>query len=152
MNCDTLFRAPRLALSKASLLSISAITERKPASPSRRTAITSKWRDLCWLHSAPPSMSTGKGFEDLRHKMEKNLLLVSVGPLEPKVRLVLTSAALQVFIRYPVNAKNAIAIDDRINSELLRAVELEPKLKVVGVEVPTVRRQPYDPATGVRGV
>jgi small-conductance mechanosensitive channel len=93
-----------------------------------------------------------QGFEDLRRKMETNLLLVSVGPLEPKVRLVLTSAALQVFIRYPVNAKNAIAIDDRINSELLHAVELEPKLKVVGVEVPTVRRQPYDPATGVRGV
>jgi small-conductance mechanosensitive channel len=93
-----------------------------------------------------------QGFEDLRRKMETKLLLVSIGPLEPKVRLVLTSAALQVFIRYPVNANNAVAIDDRINSELLHAVELEPKLKVVGVEVPTARRQPYDPATGVRGV
>ena len=90
-------------------------------------------------------------FEDLRRKMETNLLLVSVGPLEPKVRLVLTSVALQVFIRYPVNAKNAIAIDDRVNSELLRAVELEPRLKVVGVEVPIVRRQPHDPSAGVLG-
>ena len=90
-------------------------------------------------------------FEDLRRKMETNLLLVSVGPLEPKVRLVLTSVALQVFIRYPVNAKNAIAIDDRVNSELLRAVELEPRLKVVGVEVPIVRRQPHDPSAGDLG-
>jgi hypothetical protein len=92
-----------------------------------------------------------EGFENLRRKMETNLLLVSVGPLELRVRLVLTSAALQVFIRYPVNAKNAVAIDDRVNRELLRAIELEPKLIVVGAEGPTVRRQPHDPAASVRG-
>jgi hypothetical protein len=92
-----------------------------------------------------------EGFEQLRRQMEENLILVSVGPLEPKVRLVLTSAALQVLIRYPVNSKNAAAIDERVNRELLRAVELEPKLKVVGAEVPTVRLQPHDPVTGVPG-
>jgi hypothetical protein len=81
-----------------------------------------------------------EGFEKLRRQMEEHLILVSVGPLEPKVRLVLKPAALEVFIRYPVNSKNAAAIDDRVNSELLRAIELEPKLKVLGAEAPTIRR------------
>jgi small-conductance mechanosensitive channel len=90
-------------------------------------------------------------FENLRRRMETNLVQVSIGPLEPKVRLVLTSTALQVFIRYPVNAKDAVAIDDCVNRELLRAVELEPKLKVVGAEISTVRRQAHDPAAVVRG-
>jgi hypothetical protein len=71
--------------------------------------------------------------------MEEHLILVSVGPLEPKVRLVLKPTAREVFIRYPVNSKNAAAIDDRVNRELLRAIELEPKLKVLGAEAPTIR-------------
>jgi hypothetical protein len=92
-----------------------------------------------------------EGFDHLRRQMEENLILVSVGPLEPKVRLVLKSTALEVFIRYPVNSKDAAAIDGRVNRELLRAIEFEPKLKVLGVEAPTAHLRPDDPSAGAPG-
>jgi len=92
-----------------------------------------------------------EGFDHLRRQMEENLLLVSVGLLEPKVRLVLKSTALEVFIRYPVNSKNAAAIDGSVNRELLRAIELEPKLKVLGADAPTAPLRPGGPSAGAPG-
>jgi small-conductance mechanosensitive channel len=80
-----------------------------------------------------------RDFERLRRQMETNLSSVSIGALEPRVQLGLSSGGLAVLIRFPVAAGNASEIDGRVTRELVRAIEMEPKLKVVGTSVPAVR-------------
>jgi small-conductance mechanosensitive channel len=79
-------------------------------------------------------------FERLRRQMEQQLSAVSVGSLAPKVRLRLTSAGLEVLVRFPVEMQKAGEIDDRVTRELMREIDAEPRLKVVGGEVPIIRR------------
>ena len=90
-----------------------------------------------------------RDLEDLRRQMSGSLTSVTVGSLEPKVRFRLTSAGLEVLLRFPVELQKAGEIDDRVTRELLRAIELEPKLKVVGADVPTIRlrTEPLAPST-----
>ena len=78
-------------------------------------------------------------FERLRARMESSLSSVSIAALEPKVRLRLTPAGLEGLIQFPVDAKNPSEIDNRIIQEVVRAIEVEPRLKVVGAEAPAVR-------------
>jgi hypothetical protein len=78
-------------------------------------------------------------FEKMRRRMEMNLSSVAIGSLTPKVHLRLTAAGMEVLVQFPVETGNAQEIDERITEELLRAIETEPKLRVVGAEVPTVR-------------
>jgi len=80
-----------------------------------------------------------QAFELLRHRMETSLRSVTIGSLEPKVRLRLSPAGLEVQVRFPVELQKTNEIDDRMTRELLHAIEQEPKLKVVGAEVPTIR-------------
>ena len=80
-----------------------------------------------------------KDLEKLRRQMEHSLTSVTIGSLEPKVRFRLTPAGLEVLIRFPAELSKAAEIDDRITRELLRAIEQEPPLKIVGAEVPTIR-------------
>jgi small-conductance mechanosensitive channel len=80
-----------------------------------------------------------QAFEQLRHRMETSLRSVSIGSLEPKVRLRLSPAGLEVQVRFPVELQKTNEIDARMTRELLHAIEQEPRLKVVGAEVPTVR-------------
>ena len=87
-----------------------------------------------------------KDFETLRHQIERSLTSITVGSMEPKVRFRLTSAGLEVLIRFPVELQKSAEIDDRVTRELLRAIEEEPKLKVVGAEVPTIRLKTESPA------
>ena len=82
--------------------------------------------------------------EQLRLKMEASLSSVSVDSLASKLRFRLTSAGLEVQLRFPVESGKAAEIDDRVTRELLHAIESEPKLKVVAAEVPAIRL-----ATGV---
>jgi hypothetical protein len=46
---------------------------------------------------------------------------------------------MEVLVQFPVETGNAQEIDQRITQELLRAINMEPKLRVAGAEVPTVR-------------
>ena len=80
-----------------------------------------------------------RDFEQLRLQMEGSLNSVPVDSLVPKVRFRLTPAGLEVLLRFPVESGKAAEIDDRVTRELLRAIELEPKLKVVAAEVPAIR-------------
>jgi small-conductance mechanosensitive channel len=89
-----------------------------------------------------------KDLEDIRRQMSNSLTSVTVGSLEPKVRFHLTSAGLEVLIRFPVALKNATEMDDRVTRELLHAIEMEPRLKVVGADVPTIRLRTDSPASG----
>lgn len=80
-----------------------------------------------------------KDFENLRRQVEQTLSSVSVGSFAPKVRLRLTPSGLEVIVRFPVRTQKAAEIDDQVTRYLLQAIDMEPKLKVVGADVPTVR-------------
>jgi small-conductance mechanosensitive channel len=78
-------------------------------------------------------------FERQRRQMEMNLASVSIEPLAPRVRFRFTTAGLEVSLRYPVEFYRAAEMDKRITRELLRAIDQEPKLKIVGAEIPEIR-------------
>jgi small-conductance mechanosensitive channel/HPt (histidine-containing phosphotransfer) domain-containing protein len=86
-------------------------------------------------------------FERQRRQLE-NLSSVSVNSLAPKVRLRLTPAGLEVLLRFPVELGKAEEIDDRVTREVLRALEREPKLKLVGADVPAIRLRTEAAAPG----
>jgi small-conductance mechanosensitive channel len=79
-----------------------------------------------------------EGFERLRRRMEMNLASVSIDPLAPKVRFRFTTSGLEVFLRYPVEFYRATEMDERVTRELLHAIDQEPKLKIVGAEIPAI--------------
>jgi small-conductance mechanosensitive channel len=78
-------------------------------------------------------------FERQRRKIELNLGSVSIKPLAPRVHFQLTPAGLEVLLRFPVESRKATEMDERVTRELLRAIDQEPKLKVVGAEIPTIK-------------
>jgi small-conductance mechanosensitive channel len=78
-------------------------------------------------------------FERQRRQMETSLSSVSIRPLVSKIPFRLTPAGLEVFLRYPVESGRATEVDERITRELLHAMDQEPKLKVVGAEIPAIR-------------
>jgi hypothetical protein len=71
--------------------------------------------------------------------MEKSLSSIAVGPLTPRLRFRLTTTGLEVTLRFPVELRLAEEIDDRLTREILSAIEMEPKLKIVAAEVPTIQ-------------
>ncbi len=85
-------------------------------------------------------------FEDYREEMERQrrhmestLSSMPVSELRPRSRLRLTQSGLEAVIRFPVNLQNATEIDDRVTRELLKAIDREPKLKLVGSGTPSIR-------------
>jgi hypothetical protein len=77
--------------------------------------------------------------EDQRHQMEITLSSISATELKPKIHLHFTAAGIEVNIRFPVEMGTASEIDDKIMKELLTAIEKEPRLKLVGSQMPTVK-------------
>ena len=69
--------------------------------------------------------------------MEKTGMLVSEKGLRPAVNLRLSSSAVEVTVRYPVNLQHAAEIDARMSRELLMTLEGESELSPVGA--PQVR-------------
>jgi small-conductance mechanosensitive channel len=78
-------------------------------------------------------------FEQLGRQMEKSLSSITVGPLMPRLRFKLTTGGLEVVLRFPVEMRLAEEIDDRLTREILSAIEIEPKLKIVTAEVPAIQ-------------
>lgn len=78
-------------------------------------------------------------FERQRMQIENNLASVSVGGLKPRTRFRLTPSGLDVNVRFPVELGKGLEIDERVTRELLSTIEQEPRLKVVGSDIPTVR-------------
>jgi small-conductance mechanosensitive channel len=70
--------------------------------------------------------------ETQRKGLEKALNTMRPASFALESHLRLTSAGLEVSIRYPVELGNAAAIDDRITREMLDAIEREPKLRLIG--------------------
>jgi small-conductance mechanosensitive channel len=81
-----------------------------------------------------------ENLERQRVLMETNLGSVSIGPLRPRTALRLTSSGLEVTVSFPVEVQQATEIDDRVTREILREIDREPKLKMVGSDIPTIRQ------------
>jgi small-conductance mechanosensitive channel len=73
-----------------------------------------------------------------RH-MEKTLSASPMAALRPISRFRLTQSSLEVVIRYPVDLMHSTEIDDLMTRELLKAIDREPRLKLLGSETPGIK-------------
>jgi len=80
-----------------------------------------------------------KDLELQRRQMERSLSFVSIGSLAPGVRFRFTPAGLEAVLRFAVESGKAAEIDDCVAREVLRAINQEPKLKVVAAEAPPIQ-------------
>jgi small-conductance mechanosensitive channel len=71
--------------------------------------------------------------------VERNLGTVSGAELKPRVRLHYTSSGIEAVIRFPVEIGKAAEIDDHLMRELFVAMNREPKMKVIGAEIPAAK-------------
>jgi small-conductance mechanosensitive channel len=77
--------------------------------------------------------------ESQRRNMERMLSAGPVGELRPHSRLRITqSGLLEVVISYPVSLLRAAEVDDRLTRELIREIDREPKLKLIGSGTPNI--------------
>ncbi len=79
--------------------------------------------------------------EGQRHQMEMTLSSISAAELKPKTRLHFSSAGIEVNVRFPVELDTAAEIDEQIMKELLTAIEKDPRLKLAGSGMPTVKAE-----------
>ena len=89
-----------------------------------------------------------ENMEQQRRYMERIMATTSVNDLRPRSRLRLTQAGLEAVIRFPVDLSNSAEIDDKVTRELLKAIDREPRLKLVGSGTPSIRlRTDLTPST-----
>ena len=69
---------------------------------------------------------------DKQHRVLENSLTIHIASTEPKTRLRLKQAGLEIVILYPVVLTRAAQIDDLMTHALLDAIEGEPRLRLVG--------------------
>ena len=77
--------------------------------------------------------------ERQRQEMQRSLTYVSASALKPKVTLHFATSGIEVLIRYPVVLQKAAEIDEHLMHELFAEVDREPKLKLIGTEVPETK-------------
>jgi len=77
--------------------------------------------------------------EQQRQHLDKTLRATPTEAMQPKSRLRLTPEGLVAAIRFPVDLQIATEIDDRVTRELLKAIDQEPKLKLVAPGAPSVK-------------
>jgi small-conductance mechanosensitive channel len=87
--------------------------------------------------------------EKQRRHLERTLSYVQTDSLRPRSRLRITQSGLEAVIHFPVTLQNAAEIDDRVTRELLKAINREPKLKLVGSGTPNIRLDTEVSATNV---
>jgi small-conductance mechanosensitive channel len=78
--------------------------------------------------------------EQQRVLLESNLGSVNIAPLQPRTSLKLTPAGLEVRVSFPAQTSEAHEIDDRVTREILKELDRDPKLKIVGSDMPTIRQ------------
>lgn len=79
-----------------------------------------------------------ESIENQRLGMQKNLSTISPAELRPKVRLHYTGSGIEALVRFPVDLEKAGEMDDHLMREVTAALEDEPKLKLIGAEMPVV--------------
>jgi small-conductance mechanosensitive channel len=72
-----------------------------------------------------------------RRSVEMNLSSVSTGEFRPNVRLHYTASGVEANVRFPVALDKAAEMDDHLMRGVMAALDREPRLKLVGVEMPT---------------
>ncbi len=77
--------------------------------------------------------------EAQRRSMEMSLTTISPTELKPKIRLHYTSSGIEADIRYPVALDKAGEMDDHLMRGVMAALDKEPRLKLVGAEMPTAK-------------
>jgi small-conductance mechanosensitive channel/nucleotide-binding universal stress UspA family protein len=77
--------------------------------------------------------------ERQRQMMEQTLTSISASELKPKSRLLFTPSGIEVLIRFPVLLSKATEMDDLLTRELFAEVDREPKLHLVGSDIPAVK-------------
>jgi hypothetical protein len=71
--------------------------------------------------------------------MEKNLSTISPAELRPRIRLHYTAGGIDASVRFPVELEKASEMDDHLMKEVTAALAREPKLKLIGAEMPMVK-------------
>jgi small-conductance mechanosensitive channel len=91
-------------------------------------------------HAVDAAFSTYQdNLERQRQEMQRSLTYVSASALKPKVTLHFATSGIEVLIRYPVVLQKAAEIDEHLMHELFAEVDREPKLKLIGTEVPETK-------------
>jgi small-conductance mechanosensitive channel len=85
--------------------------------------------------------------ERQRVQMEESLASVTIDRLWPRTTLKLAASGLEVKVSFPVEGEKAAEIDDRITREILKELDREPKLKMVGSDIPTIRQITEGPSS-----
>jgi small-conductance mechanosensitive channel len=80
-----------------------------------------------------------ENIEAQRQGLERSLSSVSPAELRPKVRLHYTGSGIEAVIRFPVELGKASEMDDHVMKEIMAALDREPKLKLIGAEMPAVK-------------
>ena len=80
-----------------------------------------------------------ESIEKQRQNLERNLNAVSPAELRPKVRLHYTTSGIEASIRFPVELGKASEMDDQVMKEIMTALDREPKMKLIGVEMPAMK-------------
>ncbi len=74
-----------------------------------------------------------------RRLVERSLTSIAIADLRPRVRLHYAPTGLEATVRFPVEIEKAVEMDDRVMRELIAATSREPKLKLLGAEMPGVK-------------
>ena len=77
--------------------------------------------------------------EAQRQSLERSLSFVSPAELRAKVRLHYTASGIEATVRFPVELGKSSEMDDHVMKEILVALDEEPKLKLMGAEMPAVK-------------
>lgn len=80
-----------------------------------------------------------ESIENQRLVMEKNLSTISPAELRPRIRLHYTAGGIDASVRFPVELEKASEMDDHLMKEVTAALAREPKLKLIGAEMPMVK-------------
>ena len=80
-----------------------------------------------------------ESIEAQRLSMAKNLNTIAPSELRPKIRLHYTASGIEADIRFPVALDKSAEIDDNLMRGVMAALDKEPRLKLVGAEMPTVK-------------
>jgi small-conductance mechanosensitive channel len=80
-----------------------------------------------------------ESIEAQRQGLERSLSSVSPAELRAKVGLHYTASGIEATVRFPVELGKSSEMDDHVMKEILAALEQEPKLKLIGAEMPAVK-------------
>jgi len=91
--------------------------------------------------------------EDLRREYRQSSQLHNVWfePPEPHSNILLGAEGIRISIRYPVQVRRAVEINDELSRRLLNVINHEPRLRLVSSGTPTIQGVPISSDGGAAG-